>query len=136
MDAGVASSLAVSVVALVAAYLTYRNNRAGQTATDKIETRKLDRDEFDSLREELWAQLEGVKADLREEREMRVESDRRAEAAERRALAAEKRATEAEKRATEAQKNGAAATRKLAKRVEQLENLIRELGATVPPPLP
>jgi flagellar biosynthesis GTPase FlhF len=129
VEPAVASALLLAAASLGVGLLTYRNNRAGMTATNAIENRKVDQSEFDSITRELRASLVDVRRDLDEEREMREKADERAAAAEQRAQRAEERADAAERKSAEV-------TGRLTKRVEQLEQVLRENDMTVPPALP
>jgi hypothetical protein len=71
VDPAVASALVLGAVSLCVGLLTYRNNRAGQSATNVIENRKVDQSEFDSITRELRESLESVKEDLQHEKDQR-----------------------------------------------------------------
>jgi NAD-specific glutamate dehydrogenase len=116
VDPGVASALVVAVGGLVVSLVTNRNNRRGQQSTSEIEGRRVGRDEFDSITRELRESLDDVKKELADERDLRAKSDERAAAADERA------------------KTATAATRRLVRRVEQLENVLRDHDMPVPPP--
>ena len=112
---------------LAATLVTKRADRRAQAVIAGLETRKVDREEFDSITRELRAELDRMRTELATERRARAKSDERASAA-------ELRAAHAEQRAADAERAGAAATRKLARRVAQLERAMRERDIPIPDP--
>ncbi len=94
MTSGMLTFLGVVVVALsgVAGTLgaSWISKRSSERAQEN-ESRKIDREEFDSFTRELRASLSDVRQELSDERGARQKSDRRAEQAEKRAEDAEKR---------------------------------------------
>lgn len=132
MQPAVASALVLAAASLLVGLLTYRNNRAGQNATNVIESKKVDLEEFrevqtrnekaleraDKEREADRARIERLEEALMEERQAREAADERAAAAETRAQRAEQRAE------------------RLERRVTQLEQVLRDHDMSVPPPLP
>ncbi len=135
MDAGTLSSLAVSGVALVVGLLTYRNNRAGQNATARIEDKKVELNgkQFDlqalgQTVQTLQAEVARLDGDLGEEREARRAAESRADEEREARKRAEQSAEDAKREATRAM-------RKLTRRVAQLEQVLREHDMPVPPAL-
>ena len=115
--AGALAGLIIGLPTFLISVGTLRQNRASQRATNALETRRVSRDEFETLKTELRAQLEDAK-------NARVAAEQRATAAEERAARAEERAHSAEQTAE-----------RLERRVAQLEDAMRAVPIEVPPVL-
>jgi chromosome segregation ATPase len=112
--ATVLSSIVTGLGVVIVAILTTRANRKGERATEalgrqqaELNERVVDREDFESIVEQLRtsladvrAELAQVKTDLEAEATARRAAERRATAAERRADAAERKATDLEERVT------------------------------------
>jgi len=127
MSSGIWAAIITSAGVILVSFWTVRANRRAVDTTHSLEARKVDLDEFNSLRTELREQLDDARERITA-LEANVAEERKARAA------AEARAVRAEERAEEAERKATAATRRLLYRIEQLEQVLRANGIPVPPP--
>lgn len=107
MEPTVLSAIVIALGSLAVALVTRSQNKAGAKATNELNERVVDREDFrevvDNLRLDLkrtHEKVEELEQRLEKEAELRAEADRRAVAAEQRAEVAEKRAELLERRVT------------------------------------
>lgn len=123
LDPAVLSAIVLAVLGLIGTYVTNRQNKIGAKATNALNERTVDREEWreyvdrqDTERLRLEKRIEDLETRLEAEVAARKKAEDRAEAADLRAERAEKRAEA------------------LGRRVTQLEETLRKHGIPVPPP--
>ncbi len=117
-DPGVYAALVAGVFSVIALVITTRQNRKGAEATNALNERVVDRDDFEAVMTRMERDLERSEKRITDlETRLEAEVDAR-ERAEERAVGAERRAAALERRVT------------------QLEEVLRQHDIPVPPPPP
>lgn len=122
MDAGVISALVIAAGSVLVAVVTTRQNRQGQKATEKLNERVVNREDFEKVMDRMDKDLVRY-----EKRVGDLENRLDDEVKER--MKADDRASEAEKRAERVEKHA----ERLEKRVRQLVAVLEEHDIPVPP---